>query len=94
MDAPKFYAGHLIHLDVKDLIQPETAKAMPLDDLTEIARGRVSDTLARFIAKHFLVIKTQEDGSVLVQTRITALVSEVPEGLAHTTIMFREVPRD
>lgn len=92
---PQTFAGHLVHLCVKDLIPPEVATKtkLPLADLKALARSRIAEQMAKFINRHFITDRVQEDGSILVETKITALVPVVPDGLAHTSIVFQEVPK-
>ena len=88
----QLFAGHLLHLNLSQQILPEQTK-LSLVDMKEIATGRIATQMGEFLTKHFLKIEGREDGSIVLSVGCTILVSEVPKGLAHTTIVFKEVPK-
>jgi hypothetical protein len=92
--APKqpAFAGHLIHLSILEKILPEQT-SLSLADMQEIGKGRIAQKMGEFLTKHFFRVDGKADGSIELGVSLTLLVSKVPEGVAHTTIVFREVPK-
>lgn len=91
-DKAPLFAGHLVHLSVTETILPEQTK-LSLADMQEIGKGRIAQNLGEFLTKHFFKVEGKDDGSVVLSVACTMLVSTPPPGVAHTTIVFKEVPK-
>lgn len=91
-DKAPLFAGHLVHLIVTEQILPEQTR-MSLADMQESGKGRIAQHLGEFLTKHFFKFEGKEDGSIILSVSCTMLISTPPPGVAHTTIVFKEVPK-
>jgi hypothetical protein len=93
MTDEKFYKGDLVHIGISNKIPLAQLAAMKGNEMTELGKLRLADQMAKFLVKHFLV--AGDDGTDLkLEVRLTLMLTKAPEGLAKTSIIFREVPRD
>jgi hypothetical protein len=89
----RVFRGDLIHIGIANKIPLEQLKAFKGDEMTELGKLRIAEQMAKFLVKHFLSV--ENDGKDLtLDVRFTLLMSKAPPGLAKTTIVFREVPRE